>query len=55
MELGGWESRKRRRRRALGESGVKLMEGTNEVEAPTFAKKSLPIRGTGQVGMTKNE
>ena len=31
------------------------MEGANEMEAPSFAKNSLPIRGIQQVGMTKNE
>ena len=38
-----------------GESGTNRVEGAKEMEAPNLVRRSLPKRGTGQVGRTRNE
>ena len=50
----GWGAR-RRRSGVTGQSGIRRMGGAKEMEARTFDKISLPMRGTRQVGITKNE
>lgn len=37
------------------ETGVKQMGKEKEIEAPTLARRSLPNKGTGQVGTSRKE
>lgn len=55
LEPVGRVPRRMRRRGAAGQSGIGQMWGAKEIEVSTLAKKSLPIKGTGQAVTTKNE
>lgn len=54
LEPVGWVASKRRRG-AVGESGVREMEEAKKIEAPTLAKRFHTSKGTGQVGTTRKE
>lgn len=41
--------------RTTGEAGVKQMFGTNEIDAPVLARRALPGKGMGQLGITSKE
>ena len=51
--LVGWLTRKRSRGTA-GELEFRRMCGAKDIEAPSLARRSLPNKGTGNVGTTKN-
>lgn len=62
--LRGWQRKqhvivscvaRRSRRRTTGEIGFKQMGKTKEVVAPKLARRSLPNKVTGYIGITKKE